>query len=189
MSDQFTLKAEKRTQFGKGFARRARAAGRIPAVLYGHGSAPVHVTLPGHDTMMALKHKNAILAVELDGKTELTIAKDVQLDVVKRTIDHIDLLIVKKGEQVQVEVPVHVNGEPISGSVAVVEHATLHIAGEATHLPEVIEIPVAGLGAGTHVAAGSIELPAGVTLLTDAGLTIVSITATRGGAASADAAE
>ena len=107
----------------------------------------------------------------------------MQHDVVKRTIDHIDLLIVKKGEQVAVEVPVHLTGEPISGNVAVIEHATLHIQGEATHLPEVVEVSVAGLGDGAHVAAGKVELPKGVTLLSDAALTVVSVSATRGGAA------
>jgi len=123
---------------------------------------------------------DAVIGVDAEGRIESigTGEADVELPAgMLEQIDHIDLLIVKKGEQVQVEVPVHVTGDPISGSVAVVEHATLHIAGEATHLPEVIEIPVAGLGAGTHVAAGSIALPAGVTLLTDAGQTIVSITA------------
>ena len=186
MTDTFVLKAEKRTEFGKGFARRARMAGRIPAVLYGHGSAPVHITLPGHETKLALKHKNAVLEIDLDGKKELTIAKDVQRDVVKRSIDHIDLLIVKKGETVAVAVPIHVVGEPISGNVAVLDYSTLQITGEATHLPEVIEVSVAGLGDGSHVTAGELKLPAGVALVTDAATTIVTVAATKGAASAAE---
>lgn len=182
MSDLLTLEAETRTQFGKGFARRARAAGKIPAVLYGHGSDPLHVFLPGHQTTMALKHANALLTVILDGKTVLTIAKDVQKDVVKRTIDHIDLLIVKKGEKVTVDVPLHLVGDPISGTVAVLEHNHLSVEAEATHLPEVFDIDVEGLTDGQHITAGDVKLPAGTTLLTEANLTVVFVTETRAAA-------
>lgn len=182
MSDLLTLAAETRTQFGKGFARRARAEGKIPAVLYGHGSDPLHVFLPGHQTTMALKHANALLTVILDGKEVLTIAKDVQKDVVKRTIDHIDLLIVKKGEKVTVDVPLHLVGDPISGTVAVLEHNHLSVEAEATHLPEVFDINVEGLTDGQHITAGDVKLPAGTTLLTEPTLTVVFVTETRAAA-------
>jgi len=158
-------------------------------VLYGHGADPVHVLLPGHDTMMALKHSNALLTIEWDGKSELAIAKDVQRDAVKRTIDHVDLLIVKKGEKIAVDVPVHVTGEPVSGNVAVQEHVSLHVEAEATHLPESLEVSVEGLDEGAHVTAGQVALPKGVTLLTDADAIVVAVSATRGAAAEDEAAE
>lgn len=110
MSDNNKLVAEARTEFGKGAARRTRRNNQIPAVLYGHGTAPVHVALPGHQTMLALKQSNALFEIELDGTTQLALAKDVQRDPVKNVIEHVDLLIVKKGEKVEVEVNVHVVG-------------------------------------------------------------------------------
>lgn len=183
MSDVLTLVAEPRTQFGKGFARRARVAGKIPAVLYGHGSDPVHVLLPGHEAMMALKHSNALLTIMIDGKPELTIAKDVQKDYVRRTIAHVDLLIVKKGEKITVDVPLHLTGDPFPGCVAVLEHNVVSVEAEATHLPERFEISVEGLTDGQHVTAGEVTLPAGSTLLTDAHLTVVFVTETRAAAA------
>jgi large subunit ribosomal protein L25 len=183
MSDVLTLAAEMRTEFGKGFARRARVAGKIPAVLYGHGSDPVHVFLPGHETMMALKHSNALLTIIVEGKPALTIAKDIQKDYVRRTIAHLDLLIVKKGEKITVDVPLHITGEPFPGCVAVLEHTSVSVSAEATHLPERFEISVEGLTDGQHVMAGDVELPAGSTLLTDPHLTVLFVTETRAAAA------
>lgn len=177
MSDQLKLVAEPRTEFGKGAARRARAAGKIPAVLYGHGSEPVHVLLPGHDTFMALKHQNALLTIELGKDSELAIAKDVQRDPVKRTIDHVDLLIVKKGEKITVDVPVHVLGESAPGTIHVVEYASIQVQAEATHLPEGIEVTIDGLEDGAKVTAGEIALPKGVELVTD-GETVVVVVST-----------
>ena len=188
MSDVLSLAAEMRTEFGKGFARRARVAGKIPAVLYGHGSDPVHVFLPGHETMLALKHSNALLTIMLDGKAELTIAKDIQKDVVRRTIAHVDLLIVKKGEKITVDVPLHLVGDPFPGCVAVLEHNVVSVEAEATHLPERFEISVEGLTDGQHVTAGDVKLPAGSTLLTEPHLTVVFVTETRAAAADGDAA-
>lgn len=186
MSDLLTLTAETRTEFGKGFARRARVAGKIPAVLYGHGSDPVHVFLPGHETMMALKHSNALLTIMLDGKPELTIAKDVQKDVVRRTIAHVDLLIVKKGEKITVDVPLHLVGDPFPGCVAVLEHNVVSVEAEATHLPERFEVSVEGLTDGQHITAGEVKLPTGSTLLTEANLTVVFVTETRAAASEDD---
>ncbi|WP_062519665.1 50S ribosomal protein L25/general stress protein Ctc [Demequina silvatica] len=183
MSDKLTLAAEPRSEFGKGFARRARAAGKIPAVLYGHGTDPVHVLLPGHDTMMALKHSNALLTIELDGKSELAIAKDVQVEPVRRIIEHVDLLLVKKGEKITVDVPVHVTGESFAGTIHVVEHASIQLEAEATHLPEGIEVSIEGLEEGAVVHAKDVVLPKGATLVTDGDVTIVTISVPRGAGA------
>jgi len=183
MSDQLTLAAEKRTEFGKGAARRARAAHQIPAVLYGHGTDPVHVLLPGHATMMALKHQNALLTIELDGKSELAIAKDVQLEPVRRLIEHVDLLIVKKGEKITVDVPVHVVGESAPGTIHVVEYSSLQVAAEATHLPEVLEVSIEGLEEGAVIHASQVELPQGTELVTDGETAVVVISVPRAAAA------
>jgi len=183
MAETIKLAAEARSEFGKGFARRARMAGRIPAVLYGHGSAPLHITLPAHDTGMALKHANVLFSIDLDGTSELAIAKDIQRDPVRRTIDHIDLLIVKKGEKVTVDVPVHLIGESYPGTIHVLEHSTLSISAEATQLPESIEVSIEDLHAGAKIHARDIVLPAGTELITDADALVVLITTPRGSAA------
>ena len=188
MSDQLKLAAEPRSEFGKGAARRARVAGKIPAVLYGHGSEPVHVLLPGHDTMMALKHSNALLAISWGKESELAIAKDVQRDPVKRTIDHVDLLIVKKGEKITVDVPVHLVGESFSGTIHVLEHPTLQVIAEATHLPESIEVSIEGLEDGAKIHAGEVTLPAGTELATDPEALVVAISTPRTSAEPSDEA-
>ena len=170
------LVATTRTEFGKGAARRLRRADQIPAVLYGHGSDPLHVALPGHATMLAVKQANALFAIELDGKTTLAITKDVQRDVVKNTIEHVDLLIVTKGEKVSVDVPVTVVGESAPGTIHVVETQTLSLEAEATHLPTEVEVSIEGLAGGSSVSAGEITLPQGSVLLTDPEITVVSVT-------------
>lgn len=161
------LVATARTEFGKGAARRIRRAHQIPAVLYGHGADPVHVALPGHDTMLALKHANALFSIELAGKAQLAIAKDVQRDPVKNVIEHVDLLIVRKGEKVAVDVPVHVVGESAPGTIHVVDQQTLSLEAEATSLPEAVEVSVEGLEAGSIIHAGDVTLPGTATLLGD----------------------
>jgi len=187
MSDILTLAAESRSEFGKGAARRARAAGKIPAVIYGHGTEPVHVLLPAHQTTLALKHVNALLTIKRGDKSDLVIARDVQRDAVRRTIDHVDLLIVKKGEKIAVEIPIHVVGEPFSGNIAVQEYMTLHISAEATSLPDGFEVSVEGLTDGSHVTAAQVELPKGAELLTDPEAVLVVVTATRALASADDA--
>ncbi|GIG19688.1 50S ribosomal protein L25 [Cellulomonas chitinilytica] len=174
MSD-VKLTATARTEFGKGAARRLRRADQIPAVLYGHGSDPLHVSLPGHDTFLALKHANALFEIELDGKTTLAIAKDVQREPVKNVIEHVDLLIVKKGEKVAVDVQVHVVGESAPGTIHVVEAQTLSLEAEATNLPSEIEVSIEGLEGGSTVHAGDVALPAGTALLTDPESIVVAI--------------
>ena len=124
MSDNTKLVAEKRTDFGKGAARKIRRAGNIPAVMYGHGTEPVHISLPGHDTMMALKQANALLTIVIDGKEQLALAKDVQRDPIKPVIDHVDLVVVRKGEKVIVDVAVHLEGEAAPETVVTTDHNT-----------------------------------------------------------------
>lgn len=186
MSDALTLTAEARTEFGKGFARRARAAGKVPAVIYGHGTDPVHVTLPAHDTALALKHANALLTIKLGSDETLAIAKDIQRDPVKRIIEHVDLIIVKKGEKITVDVPVHVVGESAPGTIHVQDHSTLQVIAEATHIPEAFEANIDGLEEGHNVTAGDIELPAGTELVTDPAAIIVNISVPRSAVAAED---
>ncbi|HEY0118966.1 MAG TPA: 50S ribosomal protein L25/general stress protein Ctc [Cellulomonas sp.] len=173
------LVATSRTEFGKGAARRLRRANLIPAVLYGHGTAPVHVALPGHEVMMAVKHTNALFEIEIDGTTNLALAKDVQIEPVHNVIEHLDLLIVRRGEKVTVEVPVHVIGESAPGTIHVVETQTLSLEAEATHLPDHVVVSIDGLDEGAIIHAGAIELPQGSTLLTDPEHVVVTITVPR----------
>lgn len=170
------LAATARTEFGKGAARRTRRAGLVPAVLYGHGTDPVHVALPGHQTFLALKTTNVLLEIELDGKTELAIARDVQRDPIRDSIEHVDLLIVRKGEKVVVEVPVHVVGESAPGTIHLVDLQQLSIEAEATNLPEAIEVSVEGLEAGTNIFAADVTLPEGASLVSDPELLVASVT-------------
>lgn len=167
--------AEVRENFGKGFARRLRAAGKIPAVIYGHGSAPVHVALPGHQVSLLIRRANAVLELEVDGAEQLTLVKDVQKDPVHQIIEHIDLLVVKKGEKVQVEVPIVVVGEPFSGTIANLDNTTVRLEVEATHIPEHVEVDVEGLEDGTHITAGELTLPRGAVLTDEPDLLIVAI--------------
>ena len=136
------ITAESRTEFGKGAARRIRRADKVPAVVYGHGNEPVHVTLPGHETMMALKHggANALLELSIDGKTQLALTKQVQIDPIRRHLEHIDFVVVVKGEKVTVEVPVHLNGEAARETLVVTDTTTIQLEAEATHIPEYVEV-------------------------------------------------
>lgn len=170
--------AEKRTEFGKGAARRIRRENKIPAVVYGHGADPIHLTLPGHATMMALKHHgaNALLELDIDGKTQLALTKQVQVDDVRRVIEHVDFVAVKAGEKVTVDITVHVTGDAASGTMVVTDANTLTVEAEATHVPESIEVDIEGLEAGTQILAGSVTLPKGTTLVTDPETLVVNIT-------------
>ncbi|WP_265523728.1 50S ribosomal protein L25/general stress protein Ctc [Oerskovia flava] len=185
---EIKLVAESRTEFGKGAARRIRRNNQIPAVLYGHGSDPLHVTLPGHATMLALKHANALFSIELDGDSQLAITKDVQRDPVRNVIEHVDLLLVKKGEKVDVEIPVHIVGESAPGTIHFVELQTLSIQAEATHLPEAIEVSIEGLAAGSQVLAGEVPLPKGSVLNGETSQVIVSVAEPQAEAADEDEA-
>ena len=184
---EIKLAATARNEFGKGAARRLRRANQIPAVLYGHGTDPLHVALPGHETMLALKHSNALYSIELDGTSTLAIVKDVQRDVVRQIIEHVDLLIVRKGEKVSVDVPVHIVGESAPGTIHVVETQNLSLEAEATHLPQFVEVSIAGLADGSTITAGDVVLPGGATLVTDADITVVTISVPQASAADAAA--
>lgn len=170
------LVATTRTKFGKGAARTIRREHKIPAVMYGHGTEPVHITLPGHETMMALKVANVLLTIEIDGKDQLALAKDIQRHPIRPTIEHIDLVVVRKGEKVHVGVPIHVVGEAAVDTVVSLENNTVELAVEATHIPERLEVSVAGLKAGTRIHASDLVLPKGAELVTDADILIVNVT-------------
>ena len=169
------LIAENRESFGKGAARKIRAADKIPAVIYGHGTDPRHVTLPGHETMLLVRKANAVIELDVAGKSELVLVKDVQKDPVRQIIEHIDLIVIKRGEKVTVDVPVHVEGEPFGSAIAEQDAATVSLEVEATHIPERVVVDVEDKEAGTHITAGELELPAGATLLTDPETLIVGI--------------
>lgn len=167
--------AEVRENFGKGYARRLRAAGQIPAVIYGHGTDPVHVSLPGHQVSLLIRRANAVLELDVAGTQQLTLVKDVQKDPVHQIIEHIDLLVVKKGEKIQVDVPVVVLGEPFAGTIANLENTTVLLEVEATHIPQHIEVDVEGLEDGTHITAADLKLPQGSSLVVDPETLIVAV--------------
>ncbi|HCS62542.1 MAG TPA: 50S ribosomal protein L25 [Microbacterium sp.] len=175
MSKDTKVHAEVREQFGKGFARRLRAAGKIPAVIYGHGTEPVHVALPGHQISLIIRRANALLELDVEGTDHLALVKDVQRDPVRQIIEHIDLLVVKKGEKVQVEVPIYVTGESFSGTIVTVDVNTIRLEVEATHIPEHLEVSVEGLEEGAHITAGDVKLPKGAELIDDAEMLLVAV--------------
>lgn len=176
MSDEIRLEAQTRTEFGKGAARRIRRENKIPAVMYGHGTEPLHITLPGHDTMMALKNSNALLTIVVDGDEQLALAKDVQRHVIKPVIEHVDLVVVKKGEKVVVDVPVVTDGEAGPEAVVTVDAQTLQVEAPVTALPEQLVVSVEGLEPGTQILASEVELPSGAELVTDPETLVVNIT-------------
>ena len=164
------ISAELRTEFGKGGARRTRRAGKVPAVLYGHGEAPKHIALPTREFAAAIRHggMNQVFNISLaDGTQTLALTKAIQRDPVKDTIEHIDLVIVRRGERVTVDVPVQLVGEAARDGLVVVEHDRLSVTAEAMNLPEHLEASIQGLEVGAHVTAGSVVLPSGVALAGD----------------------
>ena len=178
MSEAEKIVAETRTEFGKGAARRIRREDKIPAVVYGHGNDPAHLALPYHQTMMALKHggSNALLALEVEGSEQLALTKQVQVDPIRRVIEHIDFVAVKKGEKVTVDVTIHLVGDAVREVLVVTENAAIQVEAEATHIPEFIEVSIAGAEVGLQIHAKDIELPKGTTLLSDEDLLIVNVT-------------
>jgi large subunit ribosomal protein L25 len=170
------LNAELRTEFGKGAARRLRRAHKVPAVLYGHGTDPVHISLPGHETLLALRTANALLSIDVDGRSQLALPKQVQRDPLKHTIDHVDLVLVRRGEKVTVDIAIQLEGEAGDDTLVVVDHNSLPIEAEATHLPEQIVVSIEGLPAGTQILAKDLKLPEGASLGIDPDTLIVNIT-------------
>ncbi len=171
------LTAELRTEFGKGAARRIRRADRVPAVLYGHGTDPIHISLPGHETLLALREHNALLSIDVEGTSRLALPKQVQRDPLKGFIEHVDLVIVRRGEKVTVDVAVHTEGESAPDTVVVHDHADVAVEAEATHIPENITVSVEGLEAGSTIHAADLPLPTGVSLAVAPETVIVSVSA------------
>jgi len=171
------ISAEPRTEFGKGGARRTRRAGKVPAVLYGHGEAPKHIALPAREFAAAIRHGgiNQIFNISLDGSETLALPKAIQRDPLKDTFEHVDLLIVRRGERVTVEVPVQLTGEAAKGTLIVVEHDRLAITADALELPDHLEASLEGLEAGSKVTAGSVTLPSGVALAVDVEMIIAMV--------------
>ena len=169
------IAAEARTTFGKGAARKLRAAGRIPAVVYGHGTEPVHISLPAHETALIIRRANAVLDLDLPTGGQLALVKDVQKDPVRQIIEHLDLLIVRSGERVEVEVPVVLEGEPFPGTVAALDSQTLLLSVEATHIPQRLTVDVEGAVDGTQITAADVQLPEGAELDVDAETLVVGV--------------
>ena len=168
--------AEVRTSFGKGAARKIRAIGKIPAVLYGHGTEPVHITLPGHQVALILRKANAVLDLDIEGTEQAALVKDVQKDPVLQIIEHIDLIVLRKGEKVQVEVPIHVEGESFAGTLASLDENTLLVEVLAISIPERITVDIEGAVEGTQIFAKDVVLPEGATLVSDPELLVINVT-------------
>lgn len=171
------LAAQKRTEFGKGAARRLRRDKQVPAVIYGHGTDPLHISLPGHELMLALRQSNVLLTIDLDGDSQLALPKQIQRDPVKGFLEHVDLLLVRRGEKVSVDVAVHTTGEAAPDTLLVIDANTLPVTAEATHIPESFIVSVEGLQAGDQIHARDIELPAGVELDIDPDTLVINVTA------------
>jgi large subunit ribosomal protein L25 len=173
------LIAEVRTETGKGASRRARRAGKIPAVLYGHGSDPQHLELPAHDFAAVLRHAgtNAVLALQINGKEQLALTKALDIHPIRRTIQHADLLVVRRGEKVTVDVNVVVEGEAVPGTLVTQDTNTIQVEADALSIPQQLTVSVEGADIGTQFAAGSITLPSGVTLVSDPEMLVVNVVA------------
>jgi large subunit ribosomal protein L25 len=171
------LTAETRTEFGKGGARRTRRAGKVPAVIYGHGADPRHVALPAREFANAIRHggANVLLTLDVEGGEQLAIPKSIQRHPIKGHYEHVDLLAVRRGEKVTVDVPVHILGDVVPGGLLNHEATTISVEAEATHLPTGFEVSIEGLGIGSHVTAGDVPLPSGSSLITDPSAVLVII--------------
>ncbi|GAA1720859.1 50S ribosomal protein L25/general stress protein Ctc [Propioniferax innocua] len=176
MADEIRISAEIRTEFGKGASRRVRRAERVPAVMYEKGNEPVHLTLPGHALAMALRHENALITLDIDGKDQLVLPWQVQRDIITGFVEHVDFYMVKKGEKVVVDIPVYTTGEAGPETFVTIEAQTISVEAEATHIPESVEVPIDGMEPGTQVLAQELKLPAGVTYQGEPEDLIVNIT-------------
>jgi large subunit ribosomal protein L25 len=164
-----------RTEFGKGAARRARRDGMVPAVIYGHGAKPSHISLPAIELGKALKTSNVLLDIVVDGKTELTLPKSIVRDAIKGTLEHIDLIIVRRGERVVVSVPIHTSGEYDRDGILEHMNNTIEVETEATAIPDFFSLDLTGLIAGLSLYASDIKIPAGVTLISDPHMPVVHL--------------
>lgn len=173
------LSVDVRTRTGKGASRQARREGKVPAVLYGHGSEPQHLELNAHDFAAVLRHSgtNAVLSLDIGGKEQLALTKAIAMHPIKRIITHADLIIVKRGEKVTVEVPVHLEGEAASGTLVTQDATTIEIEAEALSIPESLTVSIEDAEEGTQIMAGEVSLPSGVTLVSDPEMLVVNIVA------------
>jgi large subunit ribosomal protein L25 len=171
------IATEPRNEFGKGAARRVRRANKVPAVLYGHGAEPRHISLPGHELMLALKTANVLLTLEMDGTDELALPKDVQRDPIKGFLEHVDLVVVRRGEKVTVEIPIHLTGEAVPDTLVNLEQTTVSVETEATHIPTGVDVSIEGLKVGDQIHASDVKLPEGTTLVTEGANLIVNVVA------------
>ncbi|WP_033288160.1 50S ribosomal protein L25/general stress protein Ctc [Amycolatopsis jejuensis] len=171
------LSVEPRTEFGKGAARRTRRAGKIPAVLYGHGSDPRHFALPAIEFARVVRENgtNAVITLDLEGSSELALTKTIVVHPLKNYIEHVDLLVVKRGEKVTVDVPVAVTGTAAPGTLVAQDLDTIQVEVEALHIPDQFEVSVEGIEAGTQITAGQVTLPAGAELVTDPEALVVAV--------------
>jgi large subunit ribosomal protein L25 len=175
---EVSIAAEPRAEFGKGPSRRTRLAGRVPAVLYGHHSEPRHLTLPGHEVLLALRTANVLIRLEgLPGGAELALPKAVQRDPIRGTVEHVDLLLVRRGEKVTVDVPITVTGEIARDGLLEQQLVQISVEAEATNIPPGIELSVEGLGVGAVVHASDLKLPRGVTLATEPDILVLHVVA------------
>jgi large subunit ribosomal protein L25 len=181
------LSAELRTEFGKGGARRTRRAGKIPAVLYGHGAEPQHISLPARDFTNALKRggSNVLLTLDIEGVDALALPKAIQRHAIRNEVEHVDLIAVRLGEKVTIDVRLEIVGDVVSGGLISQEFTTVSLEAEATHLPTGLEVNIAGVPVGTRITAGDLVLPAGSELAGDPDLVLIVISE----AASAEALE
>ena len=172
------IKAEPRNEFGKGPARRERRAGRVPAVLYGHGTDPRHVSLPGHEVLLALRTANVLIRLEgLPGGSQLALPKAVQRHAIKGSVEHVDLIMVRRGEKVTVDVPVTVTGEVAPDGLLDQQLIQIAVEAEATNIPPGIVVDIEGMEIGTDVRAGDLTLPSGVTLAVEPDILILHVIA------------
>jgi large subunit ribosomal protein L25 len=172
------IDAEPRTEFGKGPARRTRAAGRVPAVLYGHSLEPRHLTLPGHEVLLALRTANVLIRLEgLPGGAQLALPKAVQRDPIKGSVEHVDLLVVRRGEKVTVDIAVQPVGDVTSDGLLDQQLVQISVEAEATAIPSAIEVNVEGMAIGDSVHASDLQLPAGVTLAIEPDLLVLHVIA------------
>ncbi|MDQ1684969.1 MAG: large subunit ribosomal protein [Frankiaceae bacterium] len=174
------ISAEPRTEFGKGGARRTRRAGKVPAVLYGHGTDPRHISLPAREFERALHTEggaNVLLSLDIEGGNELALPKSIQRDPVRGSVEHVDLILVRRGEKITVEVPIQLTGDVVSGGLVDHQLTTLSVSAEATHIPSGFEVPIGGLEIGGSVHAKEVELPTGTELVTDGDAVVVHVLA------------
>ncbi len=190
---EISIKGSRRSEFGKGASRRIRRDGQVPAVIYGHGTDPIHISLPAKDVLQAIKTSNVLLDIDIDGKVELTLPKSIVRNPLKGYLEHIDLLLVRRDERVKVSVPVHAHGEYDRDGILEHVHNTIEVECLAISIPQSLDLDITGLTAGDPKTAGDVTLPSGVTLVSAPETVVVHLsvraTATEEAAAAAPAAE